>query len=137
MNDNLIELHVRINVPIKNVWRVFTDREITKKMGGYYDTNWEIGSSFGFKKIGGDSLTNGVLMELAPYRLIKHSLFYPNSERLMAVITYEFHDKEHVTILAGKEELTESLDKESYKDAVAGWEFALKQVKEIAESIES
>ena len=135
MGNKIIEKTIEIKAPINKVWSVFTDSDVTKQMGGYYDTDWKAGSSFGFKKADGNRLTNGILIEFQPERLIKHSLFESNSETIMAIITYELQKKDGYTLLTGKEELAQPLDKETFEDASAGWELALKGVKELAEKI--
>ena len=135
MENKIIETTIEINASLNKVWSVFTNPDITKQMGGYYVTDWKIGSSFGFKGLDGNRMTNGTLLEFQPERLIKHDLFEPNSEMIMAVITYEFHEKEGVTLLKGKEELTQTLDKTSFDDASAGWKSALSMVKQIAETL--
>src|SRR5690606_11716195 len=104
-------------------------------MGGYYDTDWKVGSSFSFKNTDGNRLTNGTLLNLQPKRLIKHNLFEPNGETIMAVISYEFQEKDGVTLLTGKEELTQPLNKTAFEDASAGWTSALNFVKQIAEAL--
>jgi uncharacterized protein YndB with AHSA1/START domain len=135
MENRFIDKTIEISAPLNKVWSVFTNTDITKQMGGYYDTDWQVGSSFGFNKADGNRLTNGILLEFQPERLIKHNLFEPNSERVMAVITYEFQEKNGVTLLTGKEELTQSLDKTDFDDASAGWTSALNLVKQIAETL--
>lgn len=134
MENRIIERVVEIAAPIKKVWSVFIDPDITQRMGGYYDTTWKVGGSFGFKKVDGTGLTNGVLLALEPQRLIKHSLFLPTSDKMIATITYHFEVKDRFTLLKGEEVLVEPLGKGDFDDACAGWEFALNQVKKIAES---
>lgn len=113
---------------------MFTNPGLTRQMGGYYDTDWKIGSSFGFRKTGGDRLINGILLEFETERLIQHSLYGPDSEAAMAILTYEFLEKDGVTVLTGKEELMHPLDEDAFEDASVGWESALRSLKEIAES---
>ena len=136
MEYRIIEKTIKIKAPLKKVWAVFTNPDITKQMGGYYDTDWKIGSSFGFKTVNGNRLTNGTILEYQPERLIKHNLFEPNSEKVMAVITYDFQEKDGDTLLTGNEELTRPLDKTAFKDASEGWGFALNTIKELAESLQ-
>ncbi|MFT3750230.1 MAG: SRPBCC domain-containing protein [Agriterribacter sp.] len=135
MENKVIEKAIEISAPLNKVWRVFTDPDITRQMGGHYDTEWKIGSSFGFKKADGNQLTSGTLLDFQPERLIRHSLFEPNTETIMAVLTYEFLEKDGVTLLTGKEELTHPLDKATFDDAFAGWASALDFVKRIAEAL--
>lgn len=135
MENKVIEATIEINAPLNKVWSVFTNPGITKQMDGYYDTDWKVGSSFGFKKADGNRLTNGTLLDFKPERLIKHSLFEPNSETIMAVLTYEFSEKDGITLLKGKEELSQPLlDKATFDDATTGWKSALDLVKQIAEN---
>lgn len=134
MESKILEATIEISAPLNHVWRVFTEPDITKQMGGYYDTDWKIGSSFGFKNVNGNRLTNGTLLGFQPGLLIKHNLFEPDGETIMAVITYEFQERGGVTLLTGKEELTQTLDKVAFDDALAGWKSALNAVKQLAEA---
>lgn len=135
MENKTLAASIEINAPLNKVWSVFTNPDITKRMGGYYDTDWKIGSSFSFRKADGSKLTGGTLLEFQLERLIKHNLFGPNSETVMAVITYAFQEKNGFTLLTGKEELTQPLDKDTFDDAFAGWISALDLVKKIAEAL--
>jgi uncharacterized protein YndB with AHSA1/START domain len=92
MENKIIEVSIEINAPLNNVWRVFTIKEITKRMGGYYDTDWKVGSSFGFKKADGTGQTNGILLDFQPERIIKHSLIEPDGETVIAILTYDFYE---------------------------------------------
>ncbi|WP_118974965.1 SRPBCC family protein [Taibaiella koreensis] len=134
MENKIIVVSIEINAPLDKVWSVFTNPDVTKQMGGYYDTDWKAGSPFAFKKTDGSKLTSGVLLAFEPGRLIKHSLFEPGSEAVMAVLTYEFHEKGDFTLLTGKEELSQPLDQAGFDDALAGWRAALESVKRIAEA---
>jgi len=48
MENRIIEVTIEVNVPPEKVWSIFTNPDITKQMGRYYDTDWKTGSSFGF-----------------------------------------------------------------------------------------
>lgn len=135
MKNQTIEKTIEINASIENVWRVFTDPEITKQMGGYYATDWNIGNPFGFKKSDGTAMSNGILLDLKPMQLIKHSLFEHETDTVIAVLTYSFQQKGNQTLLTGQEELLKSLDQAAYDDASAGWDQALQALKQIAESL--
>jgi len=133
MKHTVIEKVVTINAPVEEVWCVFTDPVKTKQMGGYYDTDWTPGSSFGFRNTAGNRLTNGILLELEPLLLIRHNLLDPDDGTVQAVITYLFRDKEGRTVLTGREVVMRPLEQADFEDAAAGWEFALNAVKELAE----
>lgn len=135
MENRIIEKTIEIKAPISKVWSVFTNPDITRQMGGYYDTDWEVGSSFGFRKSGGNKLTNGVLLEFQSEHMIKHSLYEPNSDTVMAILTYVFQEKDGYTVLIGMEEFIQPLDSATYTDASAGWESALDLVKQISEAL--
>jgi uncharacterized protein YndB with AHSA1/START domain len=135
MKNTIIEKSIDIKAPLNKVWSVFTNPDVTKKIGGYYDTDWKVGSSFGFKTMDGIRLTNGTILEYQHERLIKHNLFEPKSEKVIAVITYDFQEKNGVTLLTGSEELTQSFDNSAVKNALEGWEFALNTIKQLAESL--
>ncbi|MBZ4188120.1 SRPBCC family protein [Niabella beijingensis] len=135
MENTVIEKTVIINAPVSKVWNVFTDPAVTKQMGGYYDTDWKPGSSFGFRNMQGNKVTNGELLEFEPGRLIKHDLRESDNETILSVITYEFREEDGATILTGKEVMKHPLEQTAFDDAEAGWEFALKAVKDLAEKL--
>jgi uncharacterized protein YndB with AHSA1/START domain len=134
MENISIETIIEIKAPLNKVWSIFTNPDVTKQMGGYYDTDWKIGSSFGFKNADGKRLTNGVLLEFQHERLIKHNLHKPDSKTVMAILIYEFQEKDGYTLLKGKEELVQPLDKIAFDDASEGWKSALNLVKHLAEA---
>lgn len=80
MQNNVIEKTIEINAPLDQVWRVFTDPDVTRQMGGYYETGWKMGSTFGWKGQDGNLHTKGILLDFLPRRLIKHSLFEPDGQ---------------------------------------------------------
>ena len=134
VENKIIEVTIEIKAKLNKVWDVFTNPETTKQMGGYYDTEWEIGCSFRFKKTDGDRLTDGVLLEFQPGQLIKHNLYEPHSETVMAIVTYKFQEMDDYTLLTGKEELLQPLNNTSFDDASEGWKSALNLVKQLAEA---
>jgi uncharacterized protein YndB with AHSA1/START domain len=121
MKNQTIEQTIEINTSLENVWKVFTDTEVTKQMGGYYETDWTPGSTFGFRKPDGTALTNGILLAFQPRQTITHNLFGSNAEDIIAVITYSFQAKGTHTLLTGREELIKPLSQAEYKDACDGW----------------
>ena len=135
MKNQIIEKTIEINASIDDVWSVFTNPEITKQMGGYYDTDWKTGSSFVFRLSNGTAITNGILLDFKPMLLIKHSLFENNADTVIAMLTYSFQQKGNQTLLTGQEELVKRLDPTEYDDANKGWEQALNIVKQIAEAL--
>lgn len=114
MENKIIEKSIEIKAPLNKVWLVFTDPGVTQQMGGYYDTEWKIGSSFGFKKADGNKLTTGTLPDFQPKQLIKHSLFEPNSETVMAVITYEFQQKRRLYFTVRKRGINPTIEQGSF-----------------------
>ena len=135
MNE-IIEKEIEINAKPKNVWRVFIDPETTKKMGGGYVSNWQIGSFFGWKSNNGEIITNGEIIEIEPEKLLKHKLFNVNNKsKVDSVITYKFIERNENTILRAIEELTYSVSKTQLEEMNEGWDAALDFVKSIAEKL--
>jgi len=124
MDKPVIEKSIEINASIEKVWRVFTDPALTRHMGGEYVSDWKVGSSFQWKGKDGNLYTNGIILQIQP-------------TKLLSVITYEFSENAEKTVLTSKEVLNYELTKEQLQDASDGWDFALKAVKDTAESIET
>ncbi|HLA54385.1 MAG TPA: SRPBCC family protein [Flavitalea sp.] len=138
MDKPVVEKSIEINASIEKVWRVFTDPVLTRHMGGEYLSDWKVGSSFQWKGKDGNLYTNGIILQIQPTKILKHNLFDLNDkEKLLSVITYEFSENAEKTVLTSKEVLNYELTKEQLQDASDGWDFALKAVKDTAESIET
>jgi uncharacterized protein YndB with AHSA1/START domain len=136
MDKQIIERSIEINSPVKNAWRVFTDPDVTKQMGGEYVTDWKVGSSFGWRGLNGKMITAGKMLQIESEKLIQHELHDMNDKsKLLSVITYEFHHNGNRTVLKAKEELNNEMTADELKDATAGWDAALGAVKEIAEKL--
>lgn len=134
METTVIEQQISINASPEKVWEVFTNPVQTRKMGGEYATDWQPGSSFGWKSSNGEFLTNGVLLECVPLTKIRHNLHDPSTKsRILSVITYTFTGDANHTLLQASEVFEEPLSGEQYDDALQGWNLALRMVKEIAE----
>lgn len=131
--DKIVEVSTTINAPASKVWEVFVNPEITQKMGGEYVSDWQVGSSFGFK-MGGSMITNGKILAIKPERLLQHSLFAPDGTTIISTVTYTLHSDGDFTVLTGREEFSEPLSDESYTDTLEGWKVALAAVKDVAES---
>jgi uncharacterized protein YndB with AHSA1/START domain len=132
MSKVSIEKSIQINAPVSQVWRVFTDPTLTRLMGGEYVSDWEVGSSLGWKGLDGEMLTQGTIMKIEPERLLQHTLL--NSVGSTgSVITYEFDEKNKVTTVQAREDFTNPIIDDEYEDAAEGWEAALRALKETAE----
>lgn len=131
-----IERSIQINATPTNVWRVFTDPSITRRMGGEYVTDWKAGSSFGWKGADGKMYTQGAVIKTEPAKLLQHNLFDPaDGHSILSVITYIIQDNNGSTTLLAQEELTHDLPEKEYEDALTGWDAALQAVKDLAETI--
>jgi uncharacterized protein YndB with AHSA1/START domain len=131
--NKVIETYITINAPVSKVWDVFVRPELTRKMGGEYVSDWQVGSPFGFK-MGGDMVTHGMILALEPQQLLQHSLFGVDAATAISTVTYSLHADGDRTVLSGREELVDPLDDTDYADAVEGWKAALAAVKDTAES---
>ena len=101
-------------------------------MGGEYVSDWKVGSSFGWKGLNGTMVTNGTILKIEPEKVLQHTLFNSVGS-IDSVITYEFREKCHVTILHAREDFSKPITDKEYVDAVQGWDAALLAVKETAE----
>ena len=136
MKRQRINKKVEINAPLEIVWRVFTDPQITRQMGGEYQTDWNIGSSIGWKGLDGKLYTHGKIREIETNQLIKHKLFDINdNNKLLSVITYKFNYNGTHTVLTGEEELNYEMTDHQLKEASDSWNTALNAVKDTAENL--
>ena len=136
MPNHFVEKSIEINAPVSKVWRVFTDPALTRQMGGEYVTEWKVGSSFSWKGLDGQILTNGSILKIEPEKLLQHNLFdsgAASKESILSVITYEFNEQNGRTLLLAREEFSQPKNDEEYIDANEGWDVALQSVKAIAE----
>lgn len=137
MDRKFIEKTIEINTTPKKLWRTITDPTITREMGGEYISDWQIGSSLSWKGTDGHIYTNGTILQLEPEFILQHNLFnLDEKDKILSVITYKFEDTKKSTTLHAHEEYSVSLTDEEYEAASEGWDFALKVVKEKAESLE-
>lgn len=136
MPNNFIEKSIEINAPISKVWRVFIDPVLTRQMGGEYVSEWKVGSSFSWKGLDGQILTNGLILKIEPERILQHKLLSSDAslpESIISVITYEFHEQNGLTTIRAREDFSRPVNDEEYAAAMEGWDAALHSVKEIAE----
>ena len=132
MSKLFVERSIEINVPASKVWQVFTNPVITRQMGGEYVSDWKVGSTFGWKAADGKMLTNGIILQIEPERLLKHNLLDPNTS-VISVIKYELQEKNGRTTLHASEYFTNPVNDKEYADAAEGWDAALIALKEVAE----
>jgi uncharacterized protein YndB with AHSA1/START domain len=132
MDRHKIEKSIEIHTPVSKVWRVFTDPALTKQMGGEYVSDWKVGSSFGWKAADGKMVTNGTILKIETEKFLQQTLFNSVGS-IDSVITYEFGENGHATILHAREEFSKPITDQEYADAVTGWDAALLAVKETAE----
>jgi uncharacterized protein YndB with AHSA1/START domain len=131
--NKTIETSVTISAPASRVWDVFIKPEVTQKMGGEYVSDWQVGSSFGFK-MGASMITNGKILAIEPGKLLRHSLFGPDGATVISTVTYTLQADSNRTVLTGREEFPEPLDDTEYTETLEGWKAALAAVKDVAES---
>ena len=131
---NLIQKTITITASAHEVWRVFTDPKVTMLMGGHYVSTWITGETLQWKDADGKLYSYGIILELEPDKLLKHSLYdMKTKSRITSFITYRFEDKGKYMILHAEEELTFDMRDDQFDEALEGWDLALDTVKEIAE----
>lgn len=118
------------------VWRVFTDPTISRQIGGEYVTDWQVGSSLGWKGLDGNLYTHGAITQIEPEKLFQYQqLSLDDTRRLLATITYQIISHGDKTILYATEELHSELGEKELEDASEGWDIALNAVKQTAENL--
>ena len=136
MPNTLIQKTITITASPQQVWRVFTDPSVTRKMGGEYISTWKVGDSLGWQGDDGKMSTYGIILEIEPNQLLKHNLFdLKTKSRLTSTITYRLEDKGKYTIFHAEEELAYDMRDDQFEEALEGWDLALESVKEIAEKL--
>ena len=136
MPEKPIHKRIVIDAPVSSVWRVFTDPTVTKLMGGSYVTDWKPGSAFGWRANSGQMYSNGKVVRFEKENLIEHTLIDRNdSTQLVCTVQYKFVSEAGATVLEATEIPASPWSDQKYADASAGWDAALRQVKDIAESI--
>lgn len=135
MPNLFLEKTIEIAAPKAKVWSVFTDPELSRRMGGEYVTDWEAGSSIGWKA-DGKMRTDGKILKVEAGRLLKHNLFrdIDGVATMTSVITYELRGPEHSTTLSARESFAEAQDAKSFAEASKGWDATLAKLKEVAEA---
>lgn len=137
MNQILIETEIDIGAKPATVWRVFTDPELSRHMGGEYVSDWEAGSALGWKGTDGTLYTRGSILAIEPARLLRHNLYDTDGISVLSVITYLFEAQNNRTVLKATEELSKAVTHEEHLHMLEGWDAALRAVKELAERTET
>ena len=136
MSTAVIQKRLEINASPEQVWRVFTDPAISRQIGGEYATDWEVGSSLGWKGLDGTLYTHGTITQIEPEELFQYQQFSLDDARhLLATITYQLELHGDTTILYATEELHSELTEKELEDASEGWNIALNAVKQTAENL--
>lgn len=133
-----IERSMKIHAPAAKVWSTFTEPEYTRKFGGEFVTDWNVGSSFGWRGIDGKMYTRGHILQIDPGKLLQYNIIRDSSKgnvgpSIFSTITYELHEDGEYTTLLAREEFVSSLTEQEYTLAGAAWFEALARVKEMAE----
>jgi len=136
MDNKHIEKKILIHAKPENVWRVFTDPVVTKKMGGTYITDWKEGGTLSWKGEDGKIYTHGIILQIEKPILLKHSLLdLETKSNVSSVITYTLEKNGDYTEMHATEDLTYPMDDEEFDNALEGWDMALDMVKSIAEKL--
>ena len=128
-----IKKDIIINAHASKVWGMFVDPTFTRQMGGEYVSDWQVGSSLGWKGLNGQQLTNGIILKIEPRRLLQHSLFHAGTDAVMAIITYELREHGEATTVSIREEFSQPVSEEELNASEEGWAAALAMVKGLIE----
>jgi uncharacterized protein YndB with AHSA1/START domain len=136
MPNQSLEIKIEIKAPAFKVWRMFTDPDFTRQMGGEYVSDWKVGSSLSWKDLGGNVLTKGIILKIETEKLLKHTLFLkPDSQSVIAQLTYELQEEDGTTTVHIKEEFTHPATDQEYSDSIDGWNAALLATKALVEKL--
>lgn len=136
MPNLFLEKSIEIAVPAIDVWQVFVDPAKSRKMGGEYVSEWEVGSPISWKDLGGKTLKSGKILKIEAAKALKHNLFkdVDGIPTLSSVVTYEFRGRQDgKTTLLARESFAEAQDAKTFAAADAAWNEALAKLKEVAE----
>ena len=136
MKKSFLETSIKINASKTKLWGMFTDVEFTKQMGGEYVSDWKVTSHLRWKGLNGQVLTDGIILEIEPEKLLKHTLLNSGASSdsdIMATLTYEFNEKDGYTTIGVREDFTNPVSEQEHADSLLGWNAALNAAKEIAE----
>jgi uncharacterized protein YndB with AHSA1/START domain len=132
MSIRSVQRSIEINATASKIWQVFTDPVITRQIGGEYVSDWQAGSTFGWKAPDGKMLTHGTILQIEPEKLLKHNLLNTD-DTVISEITYDLREQNRRTIRHASENFTNPINDKEYADAVDGWDAALMVLKEVAE----
>ena len=136
MTYTFIETSTEIHAPASRVWGMFTDASFTEQMGGKYVSDWKVGSLLQWQNLSGQILTNGMILEIEPQRILKHDLFSnPESSSVIATLTYTFSESDKRTTISIREDFVNPITEQEYSDSIEGWKSALSGAKKIAEKL--
>jgi uncharacterized protein YndB with AHSA1/START domain len=131
-----IEKSILINTSPEKIWKVFTDPKVTRQMGGEYTSEWKDNSFFGWKNLNGQQITFGQIIHYNPGSMLEHRLFTGEDQtEISSVITYRTEETNGKTTLYAQEKLMYDVSDAEQPDLEAGWDAALKAVKELAEKL--
>ncbi len=140
MTHKTLETSIQIYAPSDRVWNIFTKAELTRELGGEYVSDWFVGASIGWKNLDGKMTTNGTIVEIEPYKLLKYSVVSEKGTE-SSVIFYEFitvpfdESGGDLTLLKAREVFTKPQSEKAYIEAVKGWNIALERLKALAEKV--
>ena len=132
-HPSIIKKDITIQAPASKVWSMFVDPAFTRQMGGEYVSDWQVGSSLGWKGLNGQQLTNGVILKIETEVILQHSLFHSGTNSVMATITYELREHGEATTVNIQEEFSQPISEDELTASEEGWTAALNMVKELIE----
>jgi len=136
MTYTFLETSVEIDAPASTVWGMFTDPAFTGQMGGQYVSKWKVGSTLQWQNLNGQILTSGMILEIEPEKILKHTLFTsPDSSSVMATLAYTLSANGERTTIDIREDFVNPVTEQEYSDSIEGWNAALRGAKEIAEKL--
>lgn len=108
-----ITVQYKFNAPVEKIWKALTDKN---EMKSWYftirDFELELGKEFDFYEScdGGKYLHRGRILEIVPYRKLKHSWAYPELSDAVTTVTWELQPEEDGTLVTLTHENIEGFD---------------------------
>jgi len=137
MPNLFLEKSIEIVGPAIGVWQAFVDPATSRKMGGEYASDWEVGSPIAWKDLGGKTLLHGKILKLDAGKLLKHNVFedVDGIQTLVSVITYELRGRQDgKTTLSARESFAAPQDAKAFAASDAKWDERLAKLKAAVEN---
>ncbi len=140
----IVQKTITLNADTSTVWDALTNSNKTKKYMFACEaiSNWNIGGSLIWKGVGDGILhVKGTIINIVPEKLLEYTTFGPNSgladvpANYLTVAISLLSEGKQTMLSVTQGNFLKVIDGEKrYKNSDAGWDYALKGLKEVVES---